>query len=39
MLTKEWAWLVVGVLSLGGAVYLCAIGRLSPEVPATLRRA
>ena len=36
MLTREWVWLVVGVISLGGAVYLCAMDRLSGEVLATL---
>jgi hypothetical protein len=29
-------WLVVGVLALGGAIYLCAIDKLSGEVVATV---
>jgi hypothetical protein len=35
-MTTTKAWLVVGVMALGGAVYLCAIGRISGEVVATL---
>ncbi len=29
-------WLIVGVLALAGAIYLCAVGRISGEVVATL---
>lgn len=29
-------WLIVGVLALGGAIYLCAIDKMSGEVVAAL---
>ena len=35
-MTTTKAWLAVGVLALGGAIYLCAVDRLSSEVVATL---
>ena len=35
-LDKDVIWLVVGILALGGAVYLCAIGRIDGAVVAAL---
>jgi len=29
-------WLIVGVMALGGSLYLCAIDKLSSEVVATI---
>lgn len=33
---KDVAWVVIGGLAMAGAIYLCAIGRLASEVPATM---
>jgi len=33
---KDLVWLIVGALTVAGAIYLCAIDKLSSEVPATM---
>ena len=33
---KDVVWLIVGGLTVVGAIYLCAIDKLSSEVPATM---
>lgn len=33
---KDLVWLIVGGLTVAGAIYLCAVGKLSSEVPATM---